>query len=97
MHLDNARSHNSRQPSDCLQATKVRRMARPAYGSDRAPSEFFLFGLTKRRIQGIYFPDREALKSAICRIFREIGQKVLASVFLDWIERFEWVFENDGE
>jgi hypothetical protein len=30
VHLDNAGPHNSRQSIDCLQATKVRRMAQPA-------------------------------------------------------------------
>jgi hypothetical protein len=33
----------------------------------------------------------------LCRIFGEIDREVLISVFLDWIERLEWVIETDGE
>jgi hypothetical protein len=61
-----------------------------------APSDFF-FGFLKQQIQGVHFLDRDPLKSTICRIVGEIDRKVLISVFLDSIERMEWVIKNDGE
>jgi hypothetical protein len=61
------------------------------------PSDLFLFRFPKQHIQGVHFSDRETLKSTIRRILGEIDQKVLISVFLDWIERLEWLIQNDGE
>jgi hypothetical protein len=72
-------------------------MAQPANGPHLAPSRFFFLGFLKRQIQGVHFPERETLKSTICRIFGELDGEVLISVFLDWTERLERVIENEGE
>jgi hypothetical protein len=52
VHLDNLRHHNWNQSSDCLRATKIRRMAQPAYSPNRTRSEFWLFGYLKEQLQG---------------------------------------------
>jgi hypothetical protein len=97
VHLDNARLHNSHQSNDCLQGTKAQGMPQPAYRPDLAPSDFFLFGFLKQRLQGVHLADREALKTAICQLFSQIDREVLTSVFVDWMERLKWVFKNRGE
>jgi hypothetical protein len=51
VHLDKACPQNSRQYNNCLQATKARRMAQPAYGPDPAHSHLFLFSFLKQQIQ----------------------------------------------
>jgi hypothetical protein len=58
------------------------------------PSDFFFSVFLRQQLQGLYFPDRETLKRAICRTFSEINWAVLVYVFLDWIERLHWVIEN---
>jgi hypothetical protein len=85
VHLDNAGPHNSRQSNDCLQGTKARRMPQPAYSSDLALSDFFLFGFLKRQLQGVHLADREAFESRICQVFGEIEREVLISVFVEWM------------
>jgi hypothetical protein len=42
-------------------------------------------------------PDWQISKSAIVRIFDEIGQENLRAVFETWINRFGWVTEREGE
>jgi hypothetical protein len=64
-------------------------MAQPAYSPGLTPSDFFLFGYLKQKLQGVHIPDRERLKSEIIRIFGEIGPEVLTSLFEDWIRRLE--------
>jgi hypothetical protein len=71
-------------------------MAQPTYSPDLAPSDFFLFGYLKQKLQGVHILDREKLKSEIIRIFGEIGPDVLISVFENWIKRLEWVLQNAG-
>jgi hypothetical protein len=97
VHSDNARPHNSRQSIDCPQATKARGMAQSADNPGLTPSDFFLIGDLKRKLQGIHIPGRERLKSEIIRILGGIGPDLLISVFEDWIKRLEWVVQNGGE
>jgi hypothetical protein len=89
VHLDNARPHNSRQSIDCLQATKARRMAQSAYSPGLTPSDFFLFGYLKQKLQEVHIPDRERLKSEIIQILDGIGRDVLISMLEDWMKRLE--------
>jgi hypothetical protein len=61
------------------------------------PSDFFLFGYLKQKLQGVHIPDRERLKSEIIRILGGIGPDLLISVFEDSIKKLEWVVQNGGE
>jgi hypothetical protein len=47
VHLDNARSHNSKKGQAALTAAKSRRIPAPAYSPDLFPRNFFLFGMLK--------------------------------------------------
>jgi transposase len=97
IHLDNARPHNSRRATECLSRTKAKRVPHPAYSPDLAPSDFFLFGFLKTKLQEYDIPDRETLKSAISDIFAEISEDTLISVFEAWIKRLKWVIAHQGE
>jgi hypothetical protein len=66
------------------------------YSPDLAPSEFFLFGHTKHHLQGIAFPSREELFTAIHGIVRAIPRLTLGDLFRHWMERLEWVSQNNG-
>jgi hypothetical protein len=87
--LDNARTYNTRGPTECLHTKKIQRTPHPTYSPDLAPSDFFLFGYIKRELTEYHIPDRESLKSAITHILDEIGQETLITVFETWISRFE--------
>jgi hypothetical protein len=64
--------------------------------ADLAPSDFFLFGYVKHRLQGIIFPSGEELLAGICEVLREIPLETLAHVFDHWMERPDWVSQNTG-
>jgi hypothetical protein len=64
---------------------------------DFAPSDSFLFGYVKDRLQGIVFASREELLAGISEVLHEIPPETLLRVFEHWIERLEWVSQNDGE
>jgi hypothetical protein len=52
LHLDNAPAHNSRLSSEMIKSVKAQRVPYPRYRSDRAPSDFFLFGCLKENPVG---------------------------------------------
>jgi hypothetical protein len=64
-------------------------MLQSAYSPGLTPSDFFLFGYLKQKLQEVYIPNRERLKSEIIRILDGIGLDVLISVFEDWMKRLE--------
>jgi hypothetical protein len=55
-------------------------MAQSAYSPGLTPSDFFLFGYLKQKLQEVHIPDREKLKSEIIRILDGIGPDVLISM-----------------
>jgi hypothetical protein len=61
----------------------------PADSPDLAPSDFFLFDETKRKLIEYGIPGRQSLKSAVTHIFDELGQETLITVFGTSITRLE--------
>jgi hypothetical protein len=96
MHLDNARPHNSRKSNECLTEFRARRGPHSAYSSDSAPSDFFLFGMVKAKLQNYEIHSREDLILAIRAIFDQISKEMIISVYVSWIERLKWVIKNGG-
>jgi hypothetical protein len=97
IHLGNARPHNSKRAPECLSRTKANRVPHPAHSPDFAPSDFFLFGFVKTRLQESDIPGQEGLKCAISQILAEISQGLLISAFEAWIKRLKWVIAHRGE
>jgi hypothetical protein len=78
-------------------ATKARRRPQPAYHSDPALSDLFLFDFLKQELHEIQIPEWENLKHAKLQIIREVDRGVPDSVFLDRLGYLEWVGENEGK
>jgi hypothetical protein len=97
IHLDNARPQNSKPAAECLSRTKANRVPHPAHSPDFAPSDFFLFGFVKTRLQEYDIPGQEGVKCAISQILAEISQGMLICAFEAWIKRFKWVIAYRGE
>jgi hypothetical protein len=68
IHAGNARSHTARKCRAFCQENRPRLAVPPSYSLDLAPSDFFLFGYVKRFLQGIVFPSRDPLLTAIHEI-----------------------------
>jgi hypothetical protein len=52
IHMDNAKAHAVRATQDKLDVSRFKRMPQPLYSPDIAPSDFFLFGWLKTRLNG---------------------------------------------
>jgi hypothetical protein len=53
--------------------------------------------MLKQNIKHLIFQTIEEILDAIRHFWREVTLERLPSVFFDWIERFEYVIEHDGE
>jgi hypothetical protein len=56
---------------------------------DLGPSDFFLCGYVKHRLQGIVSASGEELLAGIREVLSEIRLETLIHVFEHWIERLE--------
>jgi hypothetical protein len=97
IHADNARPHTSRKYRAFSQENRPHIIVHPSYSFDLSPSDFFLFGHIKYCLQGIAFPSCEALLAAIHEIVEAIPRPTLEDLFRHWMERPEWVSQNNGD
>jgi histone-lysine N-methyltransferase SETMAR len=65
VHADNARAHTAQKCRTFCEENGLRLAPHPPYSSDLAPSDFFLFGNVKERLDGMVFPSYEELFDAI--------------------------------
>lgn len=96
LHVDNARPHNSKSANDFLNQNNIIRLPHPPYSPDLAPSDFFLFGYIKNKLEGSKFEDPEELLLEIKRIISQISIDVLDKVFREWILRCQKVRAQKG-
>jgi histone-lysine N-methyltransferase SETMAR len=97
IHADNARPHTAQKCGTCCAENGLQPATHPPYSLDLAPSDFFLFGYVKDRLQGIVFVSGEELLAGIREVLGQIPLETLACVLEHWMERLEWVSQNNGE
>jgi histone-lysine N-methyltransferase SETMAR len=97
LHADNARAHIARKCQAFYTENRLRPAVHPPYSPDLAPSDFFLFGHLKYLLQGAIFASCDQLFAASHEIVAGIPQETLQGVFQHWMERLEWVSQNNGE
>jgi hypothetical protein len=69
----------------------------PPYSLDLAPSDFWLFGHVKTSLVGQTFDEPEQLRGAITNFLNEIQSPEVVAVFSHWVERVQWILENNGD
>ena len=62
---DNARVHTCKVAMDALERNGYELIPHPAYSSDLAPSDFFLFPNLKKDIRGLHFRSDEEVITAV--------------------------------
>jgi hypothetical protein len=97
IHADNARSHIARKCQAFYEEKWLRFAVHPLHQPDPGPSDFLLFGHINHCLQGIVFPSCEKLLAAIPEIVGAILRPTLKDVFRHWMERLEWVPQNNAE
>jgi histone-lysine N-methyltransferase SETMAR len=96
IHAANARSHTAQTYRTFSAENGLPPATHPAYSPDLAPSDFFLVGYVKDCLQGIIFSSDEESLAEIREVLGEIQLETLAHVFDHWMERLEWVSQNNG-
>jgi hypothetical protein len=97
IHMDNARPHITRKYRTFWKENRLRLAVHPPNSPDLAPSGFSLFGRIKHSLPGISFPSREELLAAIHEIVTVTPRPTLKDMFRHWMERLEWVSQNNGD
>jgi hypothetical protein len=67
------------------------------YSPDIAPYDFVLFGHAKHCLSGIVFQSADELLDALASVISNIPMDTLYRVFEHWMERLEWVSQNNGD
>jgi len=93
LHIDNARPH---LVDDFLAENGLERLVHPPYSPDLSPSDFFLFGYLKMKLEGKNFSSDEELFLEAKRILFDIPKQMLIDVYSEWEMRLERCIEISG-
>lgn len=94
LHCDNARPHLI---DDELAEMGVKRLPHPPYSPDLAPSDFFLFGYLKFKLEGKTFHKEDEVLGEVARILHSIPKCEFQAAYDEWINRLHMCIERDGE
>jgi hypothetical protein len=97
VHADNARTHTAQKRRTFYEENGLRPAPHPSDSPDLAPPDFFVFGYVKERLKGMVFLSYEELLDAIGEVVTGIESENLTAVFKHWMERLEWVSQNNGD
>jgi transposase len=94
---DNARPQTAQKCRTFCAENGMRVATHPPDSPDLAPSDFFLFEHVKNGLQGITFQSHDELLTGIVAVLGLIPIESLQCVFERWMERLEWVSQNNGD
>jgi histone-lysine N-methyltransferase SETMAR len=97
VHSDNSRPHTARQTRDFSETYGMDQAFHPPYSPDLAPSDCYLFGYLKDRLQGQQFEDGHQLFNAVMTVTGAIEKVTLQRVFFEWMERLRRYIDTNGE
>jgi hypothetical protein len=97
VHWDNAAPHRAQIIQQKIHDSGFKKMPQPPYSPDIVPSDFFLFGFLKKKLEGKKCETREKLLEEIKNIMATITPKKRSAVFLEWMRRLREVISSNGE
>jgi transposase len=97
LHVDNCSIHKSREAEKFMANHRMIRMPHPPYSPEMAPSDFYLFGAVKNRLNNIELPDREEFFEKLHEILMSISHDELNRAFNKWIDVVRQVSEGTGD
>jgi hypothetical protein len=97
IHMDNEHPHNSGRAEKWTKASTAEHLSHPAYSSDLASSDFFLFVYIKGKLSNCNCESREDLLNAITEIFTGVHQEVLLTVFESRANRIKCVVKHKAK
>jgi hypothetical protein len=97
LHVDNARRPHSKRSVQCINNSKLKRIPYRLYWPYIAPSDSYLFGNVKQRLQTCEGRPFEDLQDSVHEILGYIGLIELAATIRAWIERLQRVIDANRE
>ena len=97
IYLDNCKVHNSKMTMEEIQKIQFKRVPHPAYSPDVAPSDFYLFGRVKKRLEGFEFESPLEVFDKIIEIFDGNSYEERLTVFQEWQNRLDFVRIHNGK
>jgi hypothetical protein len=97
VHADNTRPPIAKRTSQFMEQNSMQRAPDPAYSSDLAPCDSYLFGYVEQLLSGYQFADQNSLLQAVSGILVGIEKVTLESVFHNWMERLCQCSTTGGE
>jgi histone-lysine N-methyltransferase SETMAR len=97
IHMDNSACHNGHKITDELTAADIARASHPPYSPDLSPYDFWLFRFLKGSMKSMESSTEDQIVPAITTIWRGVTFDRLQFVFQEWVQRLNWVMENNGE
>jgi histone-lysine N-methyltransferase SETMAR len=97
LHLDYCRVHFLKATEQFITKNHIGRVPHPPYSPDFTPSDFWLFVHVKTSLVGQAFDEPDQLLEAITEFLNGIEPPEVVAVFSHWVERVQWVLENNGD
>jgi hypothetical protein len=97
IHADNVTVHTAQKCQAFREENRLWLTSHRPYSHHLAPSDFFLFRHLKQGLKGMVFASNKELLEAINEMMSEIPPESFKAVFDHWIERLEWISQNNGE
>jgi histone-lysine N-methyltransferase SETMAR len=97
LHMDNTRPHNSRKSLHCVADNQFKRIPHSPYSPDIAPSDSYLFGTVKQRLQTCKGRSFEELQENVHEILSLIGPDELEATMRAWMECLRRVIVIGGD
>jgi hypothetical protein len=97
VHADNARAHAAQKYRTFCEENELPLALHPPCSSNLAPSDFSLFGYVKERFKGMYSHHTRNYSTldTIGEVVTGIESETLTAMFEHWMERLEWVSQNN--
>jgi len=96
LHHDNAPAHTALSVREFLANKQISVLEHPAYSTDLAPSDFFLFPKIKEILKGRYFDDIDDIRSNTKTALKAIPQNPFQNCFEGWIRRWHRCIASQG-
>jgi hypothetical protein len=97
IHLDNSACQNGQKITRQLEAVRILRTPHPPYSPDLSLCDFWLFRFLKESIRGMESSTEVPMGSTMTTIGPNVTVHTLQFVFKEWMRRFIWIIENNGE
>jgi hypothetical protein len=97
VHMDKAKIHTAKTVSSVMPNLRLKRTHQPPYSTGICPSDFFLFGWFKGKLQQHQFTDPDQLFEVVDEVFSSVSVDMTEDVSRNQVHRLVQVIASDGD